>query len=67
MFQVIHKDHNNLMDAEFFNNMKTVYDIKKDFETNQLMFLFYDYDKQRWYYEPAADYIPLGQQRGVTL
>ena len=67
MFQVVHKNHNSLMDADFFNNLKTVYDIKKDFETNELIFLFYDYDKQCWYYESAADYIPLGQQGGVTL
>lgn len=67
MFQVIHKDHNSLMDADFFNNLKTVYDIKKNFETNDLMFLFYDYNKQCWYYESSEDYIPLGQQRGVTL
>ena len=63
MFKVVHKDHNNLMDAEFFDNLKTVFDVKMDYETNKIIFLFYDFKNQKWYYEPADDYIPIGQER----
>lgn len=67
MFQVIHKDHNSLLDADFFAYLKTVYDIKKNFDTNEITFLFYDFENKKWYYESADDYVPVGQQRGVTL
>jgi hypothetical protein len=61
MFQVVHKDHCNLMDDLFFSNFKTVYDVKKNFDTNEVTFLFYDYDKKNWYYESADDYMPISQ------
>lgn len=59
MFQVVNKDHNSLMDAEFFDNLKTVYDIKRDVDTNELTFLFYDHEEKKWYYESAENYAPL--------
>lgn len=62
MFQVVHKDH-NCFDLEFFENLHTVYDVKKDADTNQIVFLFFD-DVNGWHYVVASDYIPLGYNRG---
>lgn len=56
MFQVVHKDHNDLY-LGFFENLYSVYDVKKDADTNQIMFLFYD-DKNGWHYVAADDYVP---------
>ena len=57
MFQVVHKDHNDLS-LDFFENLHIVYDVKKDTDTNQIVFLFYD-DKNGWHYVGADNYIPV--------
>ena len=62
MFQVVHKDHNSL-DLDFFENMHTVYDVKKDVDTNQIVFLFFD-DVNKWHYVSSSDYRPLGYNSG---
>ena len=61
MFQVVHKDHLYL---NFFENQHFVYDVKKDADTNQIMFLFYN-EKDGWHYVAADDYIPINND--VTI
>ena len=64
MFQVVYKDHNDLA-LDFFENLHTVYDVKKDADTNQIMFLLFD-DTEGWYYMPAMFYRPLGNDCWTT-
>lgn len=66
MFQVVHKDHNTFATG-FLTNWETVYDVKKNFETNEIMFLFYDRDSSSWEYRSADGYEPIGQTKGVFL
>lgn len=64
MFQVVHKDHNDLS-IDFFEHLHYVYDVKKDADSNQIMFLFYD-DMEGWHYVPAMFYMPLGNNGWTT-
>ena len=64
MFQVVHKDHNSF-DLDFFENLHAVYDVKKDVDTNLIMFLFYD-DIEGWHYVPAMFYMPIGNNCWTT-
>lgn len=66
MFQVVHKNHNTL-DTGFLENWESVYDVKRDLESNKLMFLFYSREESTWEYRDAADYEPIGLNEGVYL
>lgn len=60
MFQVVHKDYNDLS-LDFFEHLHYVYDVKKDADSNQIMFLFYD-KNDGWTYHPAENYVPVSQK-----
>ena len=57
MFQVVRKDYNSL-ESDILDNIESVYDVKRDFESNEIMFLFYD-TKKGWIYRPAEDFVPV--------
>lgn len=57
MFKVIKQTSKLTIDN--LADIQTVYGIKTDYETNQIMFLFYDDGK--WVYKPADDYMPIIQ------
>ena len=60
MFRVVHKDQNDFS-LDFYVNMHNVYDVKKDLESNEIMFLFYD-PIEGWIYRPAENYVPVNQK-----
>lgn len=58
MFSVIPKEIGSF-DIDMLHKIETVYHVKTDHETNQLMFLFYNRETGEWVYRPANDYNPV--------
>ena len=57
MFKVVKNGYDDLS-LDFYENIHFVYDVKKDVDTNEIMFLFYD-TKKGWIYRPAEDFVPV--------
>jgi hypothetical protein len=65
MFRVIedkYVQNGYLRELDDVVHIENVYDVKMDYETNEIKFLFYN---GKWEYKPAINYVPV--KGGVSL
>lgn len=55
MFRVI-EDKYALKNLDDVVHIENVYDVKMDYESNEIKFLFYN---GKWEYKPACNYVPI--------